>query len=109
MADQVFIQVRFRENTKHGEYNDCLYFTQAEYASKTQVGIDALKQERVNNYVSRIDNAPAPVPPTKAELQAVLDNIGSQLSSVAARASDLGIKLDVTIIKVDEVPVETKP
>lgn len=68
MADQVFIQVRFKEQTPYGELNDALYFTQAEYATKNQTEIDLIKQTRVDNYVNVIQNTPAAKEPTKQEL-----------------------------------------
>ena len=70
MTDQVFVQVRFKEQTEIGEFNDALYFSQVEYDSKTQDEINNLKQARVDNWVNSIKNAPPSVEPTNAQLEA---------------------------------------
>lgn len=82
MSEQIMVQVRFKEQTEVGEYNDALYFTQAEYQSKAQVEIDALKQGRINNWVNAVKNPPVYVEPTKAELQEQKINLEAQLAEV---------------------------
>ncbi|KKM16528.1 hypothetical protein LCGC14_1684940 [marine sediment metagenome] len=91
-ADTVMVQVRFRVETAHGQYNDALYFTQERYATlgKTimeevdiegvptmvdtalkQEDIDTLKQERVDNWIYTLENPPPYVEPTLEELQSM--------------------------------------
>lgn len=86
MSEQVFIQVRFKEkvniNGVETEYNDALYFTQAEHQVKTQAEIDILKQERVDNWVNIVKNPPAYVEPTKTELQAQKAELQAQLADI---------------------------
>ena len=76
------VQVRFKEQTEVGEYNDALYFTQAEYQAKSQGDIDAMKQVRVTNLVNLVKNPLAYVEPTKSELQAQKAELEAQLSDV---------------------------
>lgn len=86
MSEQVFIQVRFQEETEFGEYNDALYFTQAEYSSKQKSEINSLKQARVDGYVDAVRNAPTAKEPTKQEL---IDEKEKLLIQVA----DLDVKI----------------
>lgn len=84
-ADTVMIQVRFRVETSHGQYNDALYFTQAEYASTSKAIIDSMKQERVDNWIYILENPPLYVEPTKEELQSVEADLRAQLDEVQAK------------------------
>ena len=86
MTEQVMIQVRFKEkvniNGVDTEYNDALYFTQAEYSVKTQIEIDTLKQERIDNWANVVKNPPPYVAPTKGELQIQKVDLEAQLAEV---------------------------
>ena len=66
---QVYIQVRFQEETDYGSYHDALYFTQAEYDALKQEDIDTLKQKRIDNWVYIITHPPEYVEPTLKELK----------------------------------------
>ena len=92
MSQQIRTQILFTENTKYGEFTDAIYMTQEEYVVKTQEEIDALKQERVDNYVSAIDNASTPKEPTKEELQAELAHIEAQKAELEAKIVELNAK-----------------
>ncbi len=54
MSEQVKIQVLFTEKTEYGDFTDALYFTESEFLSMTREKIDALKQERLNNWILSI-------------------------------------------------------
>lgn len=89
MADSIFIQVRHKEFTPVGEYNDAQYFPQAQYASVPQSTIDAEKNKRVAAFVFAIQNPPPPVELTKIQLQdaiAVLDIQKADLVDKLAKA-----------------------
>ncbi len=90
MADQIFIQVRFKEQTEAGEYNDALYFTQAEYATKTANDISALKTTRVNNFVTAVKNPPILPPPTVDELNKVLKSLEDQVLEIKDQIAKVG-------------------
>ena len=64
----VMIQVRFKEKTEHGEFNDALYYTESEYASVTQKDIDKEKKKRVDAWVDIVKNPPPYIEPTDEEL-----------------------------------------
>lgn len=87
MSQQVFVQVRFQEKTPYGDFHDALYFSEAEYATAKQKDIDDLVDGRVAAHVDRIKNAPAPVEPTKQELQA-------QLAEVLKQVDELNVKIE---------------
>ncbi len=81
--EQIFIQIRFSVDTEVGNYSDALYFTEPEYFSKTRADIDALKQQRINNFVTLV-KTPAPIvpDPTKEELQKIADSLQIQLDEI---------------------------
>lgn len=68
-ADEVFVQLRFKEQTEVGEYNDAIYFSEVAWANRDQAAIDAEKAQRVANFVEAVKNPPPPVEPTKEELE----------------------------------------
>lgn len=86
MIEQVMIQINFKEitiiNGMEFEYNDALYFTQAEYQTKSQGDIDTLKQERITNWINTIKNASTNAIPTKAELQEQKMTLEAQLTEI---------------------------
>ncbi len=82
MPDKIMIQVRFSKQTSIGEYNDALYYTQAEYASIAPAVVEAEKQARVDAWMNAVKNAPPPVEPTKEELQAQKTYLEEQLTDV---------------------------
>jgi hypothetical protein len=57
------VQVKFRVETLHGDYQDALYFKKAEYDLLSPEDIEAMKLGRVNNWVNIIENPPTPVEP----------------------------------------------
>ena len=86
--DKVMIQVRFKEQTDYGSYNDALYFTLDEYKDIKQADIDLLKQQRVDNWVNMVSNPPAYIEPTldelksmRADLQEQIDSLDSQIGA----------------------------
>ena len=89
MADTVMIQVRFSKPTQYGSYEDALYFSLSEYATKSPADIDALKQARVDNYINAVKNPPAPVQLTKADIQAQIDALSSQVVDMQAQVVSL--------------------
>jgi len=93
MADQVMIQIRFKEKTEVGEFNDALYFDLSTYGNMTQADVDALKQARVTNWVNSVKNPPAYVEPTKTELLGQKAELETQLANVNTKlltAKDVG-------------------
>jgi hypothetical protein len=64
------IKIVFEFNTRHGVFRDALYL--AEDHGLTNEQIDALKQERLNNWLSVIENPPEPEPaPDVVEIDGV--------------------------------------
>ena len=67
LGDTIMTQVRFRVETEHGQYNDALYYTPAEYDLLTQKDIDDAKQARVDNWIDVVTHPPVYVEPTKEQ------------------------------------------
>jgi len=85
MADQVFVQVRYKMVHEGHEFNDCLYFTEPEYASTTQGKIEDMKQARFDKWVAVIVNPPPAVEPTKEQLEEMEAMLLKQLEEVQAQ------------------------
>lgn len=103
MSQQIKVQVLFTEETAHGSFTDALYFTQEEFATKTQGDIDALKTERVNNYVTAIDeakNAPV-VEPTKEQLEAEKLQLQQSVAQLQAQLVEIDAKITTKVDVVD--------
>ncbi len=85
MGEQIFIQVRFTEDVNINgnvlSYNDALYFTQEEYAAKSEFDIQVLKQQRIDNYVAAVTNPTSVDTPelTVEDLQKTKENLEGQL------------------------------
>lgn len=63
-------KIDFEFNTKHGVFRDALYLAKDHGLTNGQ--IDALKQERLNNWLSAIENPPEPEPaPDVVEIDGV--------------------------------------
>lgn len=60
------MQIRFEFNTKYGTYKDALNLPDDH--SFTELEIQAMKQERVDNWIYNIENKPDPVPEESAIL-----------------------------------------
>ena len=84
--DQILIQVRFTENAAKGTYSDALYFTQEEYATKSEADIQALKDARVAAFEA-IVKAPA-VEPTKEQLELEASDLQSRLDEVNQKIAE---------------------
>lgn len=95
MSYQTRIQVLIREQTPYGEFNDAIYFTQEEYATKTEEDITALKDERVNNFVSAVSNPPKVEEPTPEDLQTQKESLLKQIQDAQIQVSEIEDKIDL--------------
>jgi hypothetical protein len=90
MSDTVRIQVITEENTKFGSFRDAIYYSSlAEYEAKLADGSHkAEKDARVANYVSAVENPPAPVEMTKEELEAIKLEVLNQATAQIAELDE---------------------
>ena len=100
--DTVMIQVRFKEQTEVGQYNDALYYTQAEYAAVKQKDIDAEKQRRITNWIDRVKNAPLPIEPTIEDLRSELGMKKKDIEDLASRLRGKGVDFNIVIEEITE-------
>jgi hypothetical protein len=56
--DNVYIQVRIKEKTSEGEFNDSLYYTPEEWQKTTAEDVKKAAQKRADNWVTLIKGAP---------------------------------------------------
>lgn len=56
------VRIDFEFTTRHGVYRDALYLPHNHDLSEAQ--IEALKQERLNNWFAVVENPPPPTPET---------------------------------------------
>lgn len=54
------IKINFSFDTQYGTYSDALYLD--DNHNFTEQEVEAMKQERVNNWIAIVENPPAPEP-----------------------------------------------
>lgn len=81
----VRIQFLIKKDTKHGQFNDALYFTKAEYDALTNQEVNDMAVARKNAWVAAVDDARTnPRRVTKAEKLAAKQQMADQLASLEA-------------------------
>jgi hypothetical protein len=105
--EKVRVQVQFSEDTEVGKYNDALYFTQEEYEQLTQKQIDAIKKQRVDNWVNIIKTPVIQKEQTKEELQIQEQQLINQKASIESQLSEVSSKISAIQVK-EEIIKETK-
>jgi hypothetical protein len=92
----VRVQVVFSEVTECGPYTDALYFVVddphmrlADFLAAKQPEIAKVKASRVAAFVDRVRHPPAPVEPTKEQLEAEVVEIDRQRASLESRKLEL--------------------
>jgi hypothetical protein len=60
--DKVQIIFEHTDETTGLFFRDALWFTQTDYSTMTEADVDALKQERIDNWVSHINTTPTDSP-----------------------------------------------
>ena len=81
-AGQAQIQVKIRENTPQGQYNDSLYYGLEEFANAKIEDIEQAKQTRVNNWIYIVTHPATEIQPTKAELEEQKSELQKQLDEL---------------------------
>lgn len=102
MADlnqpNIYIQYRIKEQTKHGEFNDAIYFTQEEFELLNQKDLESEVSTRINTWVNFVDEQSkmSSIEPTKevlelmkSELQKKLDSVEEKLSVIEVSEAEL--------------------
>lgn len=76
------VQVKISMSTSQGQFNDALYFTDAEYAKLTKVDIDKMVQTRADAWVKFVEeqSSKPPYVPTKEELIEQTDRQADEIS-----------------------------
>lgn len=93
---QIFVQVRFVEDTPFGPYNDAIFYAQAEWQNTKQAKVDSDIADRVNAWIYLMKNPPPSPVLSKQQLvdleatleQAKIDQaalIDSQIADVQAQ------------------------
>ena len=86
---EVKVQIQFKADTKYGSYGDALYFTEDEWATLTEVKLESMKQDRIDNWVAYMATVTAPKTLTKFDYQNMITSIDSQIASLQDRKSDI--------------------
>lgn len=95
LISETFIQVRFNEDTKYGNYSDALYFTQDQYALLTPEDINALAQARVDAWADFMSQPVLAHAETLEELKEISLNVEEQISSFQIQLQELRQKIAV--------------
>ena len=56
-TEKILVQINFTIPTIYGDFSDAIYKTMEEYDAMTPEELEALKQERVNNWVKIIKDS----------------------------------------------------
>ena len=90
MADIIMRAIKFKVQTDHGEYNDCLWYTESEYLALKQGDIETEKQKRVDNWIQIVTNPLAYVEPTKEEPEEQKADLLEDLSAIQTQIDTKG-------------------
>ena len=85
MPDELFVQHRFRDEATG--YADAIVLPQSEYEALSEDDIEAIKAERVANWVEAVANPPEPVEPTEDDLRA--EALAVQAEAIEARLAEV--------------------
>jgi hypothetical protein len=95
--DKVKIAIQIREDVEFGigdirQYNDTLYYTEAEYAALKEGDVEKEKQRRITNWVNHVKDASTRVPaePTKEEYEAMLAQQEEQVEELKSKMVSKG-------------------
>lgn len=85
----VFIQVRVKEDTSEGTYQDSLYFSPSEFEAMTDKDVDSAIQSRVDAWVASVQAANVRITPepTEEELVEMKEQLERQLEEVNQKMS----------------------
>lgn len=84
----VRVQVIVEAKTPEGNFRDAIYYSKAEFDALSDAQVQADKAARVTAWVAAVQaakTAPPPPEPTKAELQAQLDELTKQVADIQAK------------------------
>jgi hypothetical protein len=91
--DDVMIQVRIKEQTAMGEFNDSLYLTVDEFANVKDEDLDLLKKVRVDTWVAFVTAESNHEKEEKTEQELLADK-----EAILAQKAEL----DIQIAEIDE-------
>lgn len=78
------IRIRYSIETPHGVFTDAFTFSIDEYAKLSQDDLEAMKQERVNNWLAAMNRPP----PTKADLEALAASLDEEQAGIEERKQE---------------------
>lgn len=101
IADDVMVQVRIKQDTPYGEFNDALYYPLADYSHIKGDQIQAERQQRIDNWISAMQNPPEVKEPTKEDLQLQADELQKQIDDLTSRKEEVDSKIEfIDVIKM---------
>ena len=98
MPNTYRIQVITKDETEVGTYQDAQYFsiptdmTLEQFQKENEGAIEDEKNRRIANWIDAVKNPPAPVEPSKEDLQAEEAAILEQKAMLDARVSEIAVK-----------------
>jgi len=97
---QIWTQVRFRLDTKHGEYNDALYFSPEEFEKLETPNLEQQMQERADAWAAAVEEASKQIPPepTREEMEAEIARLDESLARMTAEREEKLAALSAKII-----------
>ena len=89
--DEVRMQVIFKVDTKHGAYQDALWFSEAEYSELKQEDLDRMKQKRVDNWLKVVTTPVPEISATEkvAQVQSEIDMLTLRLQELQIQKAEM--------------------
>ena len=78
ITEQGTVRIIFEKEYEHGIFRDALYFSQEDYALLSEIEIEALKQQRYDNWVAivaEMSNQPAPIEDVVVDQPVVTEDV----------------------------------
>jgi len=91
------LRVVIDDTTPHGDFSDALYYELDKVPDDKDIEKDA--QSRIDGWIYTIENPPVIPPPTKEEIQKMIDDATAQKESLEAYIAERETELASKVIK----------
>lgn len=97
--DTTDIRIKFTIERDGYSYADALYFSPQEYNSLTPEQIEAMKEERFQNWLTAINTPPVEQEQTSEDLQRSVEQIDEQIAQLTQQKEELQVKVEQVLVE----------
>jgi len=117
LSYKIDVRVSIKQDTKHGQYNDSLYFPYPEkelqdFISKNSAAIESQGQARIDNWIYSLEHPATYIEPSKEELLSLIDSREKEIteweSKIEYTDKEIEAKKAELQAKLDELTKEVK-